>query len=181
MKRHLLTAALLYAQLLSAAALGNGNAAKSASCAALLPPEAKVKLESAHKGWSVLEYDQLYPHQQEIWSARCPGVAVGQFRGPGTIGYAVVVVRQAGDVKQAKLVLLEKQKTSYAIQLLREQGEVPSYPVVHKEPPGVYREFYDRESTVKVVNDVFVYEHLEATATLFYYKDGKYQELLISD
>ena len=181
MKRYLLTTVLLCSQLLSATASGNSVSAKATACVALLPAEAKAKLEAAYSGWNVLEHDQLYPHQHEIWGARCPGVAVGQFRGTGEVGYAVVIVRQTKDIKQAKLLLIEKQKTSYAIQLLREQNEVPSYPVVHKEPPGVYREFYDRESTTKVTNDVFVYEHLEATATLFYYKDGKYQELLISD
>lgn len=180
MKRYLFTAGLFCTQLLSAAP-GSGGAEKVMSCAALLPHEASAKLESAYKGWNVLEYDQLYPHQQEIWGARCPGVAVGQFKGPGEIGYAVVIVNQTKDAKQAKLLLVEKQKTGYTIQLLREQSEVPSYPVVHKEPPGVYREFYDRESTVRVANDAFVYEHLEATAMLFYYKDEKYQELLISD
>lgn len=181
MKRYLFTVALLCMQTLSAAASGNDGPTQPVSCAALLPAGAKTKLEAAYKGWSVLEHNQLYPHQQELWGPRCPGVAIGQFKGPGVTGYAVVIVRQIKDVKQAKLLLLEKHASDFAIQTLREQNEIPSYPVVHKEPPGVYREFYDRESTIKVTNDVFVYEHLEATATLFYYKDGRYRELLISD
>ena len=101
--------------------------------------------------------------------------------GTSEITHAVVVVRQIGPTKQAKLLLAEKRGSGFAIQVLREEGEVPSYPVVHQESPGVFHEFYDRENSVTVTNEVFVYEHLEATATLFYYKGGELRELLISD
>lgn len=181
MKRYLLAAGLLCLQLLTAVATANDGPPKAPFCESLLPPEVKAKVEAAYTGWRVLEHNQLYPHQQEIWGARCPGVAIGEFRGPGKVGYGVVIVRQVKEIKQAKLLLLEKLQTNYTMQQLREQNEVPSYPVIHKEPPGIYREFYDRQNTVKVLSDVLVYEHLEATATLFYFKDGKYQELLISD
>jgi len=165
----------------SAHVAGSDATAKPDRCAVLLPTEAKLKLEATYKGWTILEYDQLLAHQLELWGRRCPGVAVGQFRQPQGNDYAVVIVRQINGTKQAKLVLVRQSKSGYAIQVLREEKKVPSYPVVHKEPPGEYRYIYDRKITIKAVRDVFVYEHLEATATLFYYKDGNLRKLLISD
>lgn len=182
MKKGVRVAAFLFCVVLQlGCALGNGGQEELTTCAALLPVDAKAELATAYEDWVILEHDHLYPHQQEIWGPACPGLAAGEFDGSGEETYAVLIVRQVAQTKQAKLLLLEKTNATYTIRVLREEEEVPSYPVVHREPPGIYRYFYDRQNTIDALHDVFVYEHLEATATVFYYKDGEYQQLLISD
>jgi hypothetical protein len=98
----------------------SGASAGPATCAALLPMDVRSRLESTYRDWQVLEGGHLDLRQQAVWGSRCPGVAVGDFKGTGEITHAVVVVRQLGPTKQAKLLLAEKRGSGFAIQVLRE-------------------------------------------------------------
>ena len=162
-------------------ALGQSDPEETSRCADRLPIEAKRLLEMSYGDWSILEFDHLYPHQQELLDTTCPGVESGRFDGSDEYSYAVVVVRQIEQIKQAKLLLLERAEESYVIRVLREEDKVFIYPIVHRGPPGTYQYFYDPEIKVDTRYEVIVYEKLEATATVFYYQDDTYKQLLISD
>jgi hypothetical protein len=161
--------------------LAFGKVENSGACEAILPDQVRVKLKVEYPGWKILERHNLNTHQLEIWKTNCPGVASGNFKGHGVHNYAVVVIREHMANREARMLLILKNDSGYEIRKLREEKLIPSYPVVHSEPPGVYREFYDRQTTIHIQSDVFIYEHLEVTATLFYYRDGQIRDILISD
>lgn len=161
--------------------LALGEITGRVSCEVAFPNKVRTELENQFPGWEILEWHHLTTHQREVWKTGCPGIAIGNFTKQGARGYAVVLIREQARDKAAILVLVESNGSSYDMRTIREEKSPSSYPVVHTEPPGTYREFYDRQVTINTQLDGFVYEHLEATATLFYYKDGQLKELLISD
>ncbi len=171
--------------LLHVSAAAGGESDAPTRCAALLPPEAKSKVEHVFPGWQVVELSLLSPDEQEMWRSRrgsqCAGVAIGEFRGPGEKSYAVVIVRTTEGLKEGKLLVLEKGEGGYEIELLREERDLSRFPVVHTGPPVKYREFYDRQKTIIPEHEVIVFELMESTATVYYYKAGEYLQLLISD
>lgn len=151
------------------------------TCEVVLPDQIREQLKREYHGWTILDRDNLNAHQLEIWRSRCPGVASANFKGRGMRSYAVVMFRKQMGSNEAIMLLIQAKGSGYDIQKLREEKDIPSYPVIHSEPPGIYREFYDRQSTIQAEFEVFVYEYLEATATLFYYKGGQVRHILISD
>lgn len=154
---------------------------QSSACEVVLPDQIREQLKREYQGWTILNRDNLNAHQLEIWGNRCPGVASANFKGRDILSYAAVMIRGQMGRNEAIMLLIQDKGSGYDIQKLREEKDIPSYPVVHSEPPGKYREFYDRQSTIQAEFEVFVYEYLEATATLFYYKGGQVRHILISD
>jgi hypothetical protein len=155
------------------------------SCASLLPDEAKEEIIRTYKNWRILEQDDLVSDDQLLWNkyhmGECPGIVVGTFDNSGKKAYAVLMITQA-PIKKAKLLLIRKKYNGkYTITLFYSENNLPNFPVIHKGPPGLYYDFYNRKHSIEAKADVIIYEHIESKAIAFYYKNGKYQHLLISD
>lgn len=176
---------IVVASIATVAAACASQASRPPACAELLPVTAKNRLARTFPGWAVLELAQLRQDERELFLEKsdsgCPGVAVGEFRRSGETAYAVVIVRTVRELREARLVLLYLQDGGYRIELLREQADFASYPVVHKGSPGSYSAFYDKERRIEAKHETIVFEILEATATVFYWEAGEFRDLLISD
>lgn len=159
---------------------------KQQGCVTLLPQEAREKIVTSFRNWRTLELKDLVPDDQVLWKkyhqGECPGVAAGSFDNSGKTEYAVLIISRTQIKKQTKLLLLRKTYSGdYTPKILYEEEGVSNFPAIHKEPPGVYSDFYDRNSTIAAKTDVIIYEHIEASAIAFYYENGEFKQILISD
>jgi len=169
----------------------DGNACSAQSielyeCPSLLPKSAIEAIVESYKDWKILEKADLIPDDQMLWDkyrrGECPGVAVGNFDGGGNKKTFAVLIISHAPKKHAKLLLLKRNHFGkYKISLIYEENDVTNFPAIHRGLPGTHRDFYVKEKKVKVKTDVIIYEHIEASAIAFYYKHGKYEQLIISD
>jgi hypothetical protein len=156
------------------------------SCAELLPKEVKEIIVNKYKNWRILQKKDLVSDDQMLWDkyhrGECPGVTTGNFDSSSKTGYAILIISQAKTIKRTKLLLLIMGDSGkYTSQVLYVENDVSNFPVIHKEPPGKYSDFYDPKKTEEAKADVIVYEYIEASAVAFYYKNGQFRHLLISD
>ena len=165
----------------------------SKSCAFLLPKEISREIAIRFEGWRVLEKKDLGSDDQILWAKAwgegCPGVAVGNYDGSNEKGYAALIISQDSTKRQFKLLLLKKNSSgNYTIKTLIKSSGVGDYPVIYKGKPGTYTETgsfdYGKDNeadSVETKYDVIICEFIEKGALAFYYKDGKFHELVISD
>ena len=173
-------------------ALGDESSARK-SCASLLPKEALKEITLNFKNWRVLEKNDIDSLSQVLWDEtrgeECPGVAVGNYDGSNEKGYAALIIPQDSTKRKFKLLLLKKNSSrNYTIKTLIKSSGVGDYPVIYKGKPGTYTETgsfdYDKDNeadSVETKYDVIICEFIEKGALAFYYKDGKFHELVISD
>ena len=159
---------------------------KQQSCAELLPKEVKEIIEKKYKNWRILEKKDLVSDDQVLWDkyrrGECPGVIAGNFDNSGNTGYAVLIISQAKTMKRTQLLILTMRGSrNYDSQVLYVENNVSNFPAIHKEPPGQYTDFYEEKKTIEAKTDVIIYEHIESSALVFYYKNGKFRRLLVSD
>lgn len=175
---------LLLIMLNTGITLGQGS--ESNFCSHLLPKEAIILLNNKYVDWRILSYDDLHSDDKMLWNKKhdkeCPGIAIGKYRTATESDYAVLIIPKKNTTKEAKLLTLNKvvgEKLS--VKLLYEDKNITNYPVIYKSNPGQYYDFYDSKKSIVTKNDVIIYEHIEASAIVFYYIDGKYKQLLTSD
>jgi hypothetical protein len=156
------------------------------SCLNLLPKDAKALIDDKYINWRILSKQDLLSDDQILWDKKheneCPGIAIGKYRNDKVADYAVLIIPKKGETKKANLLMLAKDSSGkYTLVLLYGDKNVANYPVIYKVAPGQYYYFYDSKKSIMTKHDVVIYEHIEASAIAFYYKNGNYEQLLTSD
>jgi len=155
--------------------------AQPPECRSILPAVVEQQLQTSYKGWTVLTFDDLLQDDQELWrkahGSECPGVFAGHFVDNKNMDYAVLVIKNDAGEKEVKLLVI----SALNISELYTERHVSNYPVIHKGGPGKYGDVYNPSKSVTAETDVPIYEHIEASAIAFIYKNGKYHRILISD
>jgi len=140
---------------------------------------------SEYKGWRIVSLADLPQDDQKLWTTsrngQCPGVAIGNFTGGTNLSYVVALMRsqQSGGL-QEQLVTLTQDGELLKTNVVVAPTNVTSPFVVWKVPPGTYKGV-DQNKIVRIVNDSFVYEKMEAYARQYYYDNGRVRSIVTAN
>lgn len=153
---------------------------------ARIGPDVKALIHGrlAHGG-HVLSVVDLPDDDQKLWLARrkdlCPGLARGNFDGSGHESLVVAIVRPAQENgAYEELVFIRQLQGRYTMTRLTAPTHVVSPLVIWSVPPSSYHSPY-LDSTIVTTTDSFIYEKIEASSTLYFYKGGRFRTFLLSD
>ncbi len=162
--------------------------AKFAACTTLLPDAASLVLKQKYPGWRLLDIDDLESKDREIWhkthADECPSIAIGRYESKSKVQYAVLLIPEKKlTTLKTKLVMLRLTTDGKFIPqvLFDDTALLINYPVIYKASPGQYVDFYDPDKKIEVSSDTVIYDRIGASAVAFYYANGKYDKVLISD
>lgn len=96
--------------------------------------------------------------------------------GPKDRAFAIAVINTSNERMRERLVLIRNDRQPEILTDI--EGDAPS--VVWKTGPGVAREF-ETGKQVRIPNESFVFEKMEASATQYFVRSGKIETLLISN
>ena len=111
----------------------------------------------------------------------CPGIAMGHFERKSELSYAFSMKPRNPRQTGWRLVVISKTRQgAYRGGVLGQTDErVPPY-VIYAVPPEEYTDAFETES-VKLRLDGLQVEQMEAGAMLFYWKEGQYRSLILSE
>jgi hypothetical protein len=170
---------------LMAALLLMGSPSRAQGCADSLMRSIPAGIISGLPGWSVVTVRDLPNDDKKLWATahgdRCPGIAVGNFTGDRKPSYAVAFIRKApsGQLFEQLVLFAAYGPGRYRVVAVR-PTEVVSPFVVWVAPPGTYSGV-EQGGNIKIANDSFVYEKLEAFATQYYLDRGRLRSLVSSN
>ena len=148
-----------------------------------LPPYIRSYLEKESSQWKIIEVSDLAPDHKTFWLRdhphECPGFVVGAFTPSARKLYAVALISRTLNT-HAELLIFEKSAQKYNVKVLLSPFSAAPIPVIFKATPGTYE---DWESTRKVKTRFpgITFVFYESSATLFYWSNGKFRELQVSD
>jgi hypothetical protein len=143
-------------------------------------------LETKFAAWQVEKAEDMDAYDRELWLKahpdKCPGIAVGHFRSKERLSYAVLLIPRGQDESGYRLLTFAKETTGdFVTQLLEEVKQGSSgFPVIIAVPPGEYSD-PEEETRVRLNLDGILAERLEVGAILYYWKEGRFQELIVSE
>jgi hypothetical protein len=155
---------------------------------AAVPPEIRTELKNKFAGWRPKQLSDLDEDAQRFWRdglnrKNCPGIAIGHFESAEQNSFDFLLVPESETNKGYKIVVFSRgsNENPYASQLLDSaDGETYSGLVILKAKPGT---FSDVEGTKKIQTklDGVIVEWIGKGSILYYWSDGRYQQLTISD
>jgi hypothetical protein len=153
----------------------------------VLPSDAKLVIKQRFPNWRPKLLSDLKGYDQKLWlemrPKECPGIAVGHFERPDQIGYAVLLIPKSGHDANYKIIVLSKAADKYAVRVLDHSEGNPDSDgglIISKEPHGRYSEMGNTKSVRLKLDGVNV-EWLEKSSVLYYWSQGKYQNIQTSD
>ncbi|ESQ87690.1 hypothetical protein ABAC460_18630 [Asticcacaulis sp. AC460] len=139
-------------------------------------PKVKAYL-STLPGWHVITNADLYADDAALWKEHrgnaCPGLARVDLQGEGRTSYGLVILSK----DRMRMVVLVDAKSGFTEHILFD-GPL-DHMVVHTEAPGPAYEFETREK-IQIPNQSLVFEKLEVGAVLYYWRNGKLEEIIVS-
>lgn len=154
------------------------------SCENELPGQAQKVVAKKLKHWKVLMVADLPADDREIWeddyAERCPGITAGQFGPNQSQAYAVTLVRSMKGVLYQTLVLVAEKNQRYQVTTLSRPQKVARPSIVRKLPAGTYSSA-EGKMQIDAASDVIAYETIEAGTIIYYWNNGKYKNLIISE
>lgn len=152
----------------------------------LVEPVKKLLTLKYYQDWRPIALSDLPKPHQRLWRRSlnrfdCPGIAIGHFERKGELAYAFSL--KPRDPRQTgwRLIVISKNRQGvYQDRVLGQTDErVPPY-VIYVVPPDEYTDAFETES-VRLQLDGIQVEQMEAGAVLFYWKDGRYQSLIVAE
>lgn len=151
-----------------------------ASC---LPDRLDSQLKEAYPSWKVVELQDFESYDQELLREahldKCPGVAEGRFDGKH-FSYAVTLFDKSNGLRQMLIVLDPSQKKNTAdVHVISPPEPVSVLAIVSRRPPGDIESVDGKKLYLR--NDGINLEVLESGVNVYYFADGKYRSVLVSD
>lgn len=175
---------LLSGTLLRAQTADLHSADPRSSCENELPGQAQKVVAKKLKHWKVLTVADLPVDDREIWEddydEKCPGITAGQFGPNQSQAYAVTLVRFMSGGLYQTLVLVAEKNQRYQVTTLSRSQKVARPSIVRKLPGGTYSSA-EGEMQIDAASDVIAYETIEAGTIIYYWNNGKYKEMVISE
>jgi hypothetical protein len=151
-----------------------------------LPEEIRKLLAQKFPAWRTLQLSDLHPEKQQLWldgehRNECPGITVGHFEATTRLSYAVVLIPRDTDKITFKVVVVgDGKQRPFKLTMLEEPEYIVNYNVIYRVAPGKYSDVGQTQS-VQLSLDGLMMRQLDVGTTLFYWKDGHYRRLIISD
>lgn len=151
-------------------------------CDGLLPASVHTLLHKRYAGWKILMIPDLVQDDQNLWRRyhkdACPGFARLTSTTPGQ--YAVLLILILPKVRSAELVLVQKRRAKWESLVLHQETKVGNFPVVYRAASGNYRDLVSGKD-IHVTSNAAIYEHIEASALLFYEERNRYRHAVIAE
>jgi hypothetical protein len=156
-----------------------------------LPQQIQSKLEKNYPDWQPEKLENLYEDDRKFWIKAhpndCPGIAIGHFESKTEPSYALLLVSRP-DRKRPGFRILVFSHTGpsapYVAHLVSKWDVGTFYEgsdqVIATVPPGHYEEASGPRK-VLIDLDAIWYEVMEKGAILYYWKNGRFHELVTSD
>jgi hypothetical protein len=156
-----------------------------------IPEEVQTILQSSYHDWQPERVEHLYDDDRQFWIKAhpndCPGIAIGHFESNTQLSYALLLISKP-DRKRPGLRILVFSRAGatapYVSHLLSKWNIGLFYEgsdqVIATVPPGVYKEAIGPHKA-QIDLDGLWYETMEKGAMLYYWKGGRYHELVTSD
>lgn len=151
-----------------------------------LPPAALKLIAKRFPGMHIVGLKDLVSDDQVIWQHtrpnQCPGLARGKF-GPGITGYAVSLVKMLGNARYiAALALVFRWKRKeFKLHVLIPATEMSAHVMVVEVFHAGKYESAERDEVIHIQYDLIDYAALEAADIGFYWKDGKFRRILLTE
>lgn len=157
----------------------------------VLPKEIQVNLQRNYPDWQPERLEQLYEDDRKFWTEkygnRCPGIAIGHFESKTELSYALLLVSKP-DRKRDGLRFLVFSRTAgsaeCAVRVISKYDTGSFYEgsdhVIFAVPAGHYEEAVGPRKVTTDLDGIW-YEIMEKGAILYYWKSGRYRELVTSD
>jgi hypothetical protein len=157
----------------------------------ILPREIQTKLEKNYPDWQPEKLKNLYEDDRHFWTEAhpndCPGIAIGHFESKTEFSYALLLVSKPERKRPGLRILVFSRLGPSAEYILRvisryDTGDFyeGSDQVIATVPAGHYEEAQGPKR-VDVDLDGISYEVMEKGAILYYWRNGRYHELVTSD
>lgn len=125
---------------------------------------------------------------QQLWltpirDKECPGIAVGHFETADKLSYAILLVPKSSRGGGHKVVVVSKgaPKSAYTWKLLDQaEGQTYSGLVISTATPGKYSDLENNKS-IQLKLDGIQVEWMEKGAVLYFWSEGRYRKIVVSD
>jgi hypothetical protein len=150
-----------------------------------LPSEVHNLLLSRFPGFRVVVPKDLDSDESQEWKARkqngCPGYVHARF-GPSVAGYAISLIRKASPTETHQmLVFLKQEAHGYAVRVLSPSSKVEAHTLVVSL--GASGEYLPVEGgrSIRTHWPVVLYEAIDAGMEGYYFSDGSWHSILLSE
>jgi hypothetical protein len=160
----------------------------SSSCDVTLPAPVSELLKAKFAQWRPKQVLDMDADDQQLWlkgpnAKGCPGIAIGHFESADRLSYAILLVPQSSPNGGHKIVVFSKDaaKDVYAWRLL-DHAETQTYSglVISKAVPGKYSDLENNKSIQIKLDGIYV-EWMEKGAVLYFWSEGRYRKIVVSD
>jgi hypothetical protein len=156
-----------------------------------LPQEIQTKLAKDYPDWQPEKLENLYEDDRQFWTKAhpndCPGIAIGHFESKIEISYALLLISKPDRKRLGyRLVVFSRSGPSapYVPHLVSKWNIGLFYEgsdqVVETVPAGHYEEAIGPHK-VSIDLDGIGLEAIDKGAILYYWKNGRYHELITSE
>ena len=157
----------------------------------VLPKEIQTKLEKDYPDWQPERLEHLDSDNRKLWASAhpndCPGIAIGHFESKSELSYALLLVSKPDRRRQGFRVVAFTRggpPTTYIPHLVTKWSIGLYYynsdEVIATVPPGRYAEATGPKN-LQTDLDSILCETLEKGAAVYYWKNGRYHELITSE
>ena len=153
-----------------------------------LPASVRDLLKAKFSDWRPKQVSDMDADDQQVWltavhGKECPGIVVGRFESADELSYAVLLVPKSNPSGGHKVVVISKSapKSTYTWKLLdHAEGQTYSGLVISKAAPGKYSDLENNKS-IQLKLDGIQVEWMEKGAVLYFWSEGRYRKIVVSD
>lgn len=154
-------------------------------CDRALPAAARTVLQLRFPHDRIVDRSSLNTSELALWTRHhredCPGIAHGTFS-PAVNGYAVSLVRRTSPTNAIEtLAFLRRTPAGYNVMILSPPQQSSEHTsVVSIGPPGPWRN-WETGKTLTLRTPVILYEAIEAGVTGYYFANGTFHSIPLSE
>lgn len=157
----------------------------------VLPKEIQAKLQKDYPDWQPERIENLYEDDRQLWTNThphdCPGIAIGHFESKTDVSYALLLVSKPGQKRPGLRIVVFSRTgafSPYVSHLISKYDSGTFYEgsdqVIATASAGHYEEAMGPKK-IEIDLDGIWYEVMEKGAILYYWKNGRYHQLVTSD
>jgi len=159
--------------------------------ASALPQEIQTKLDRNYPDWQPEKLENLDEEDRKLWTNAhpndCPGIAIGHFESKNELSYALLLVSKPDRKRPGLRILVFSRPGPSApcvVHLIGKWDTGTFYEgsdqVIATVSAGHYEEAIGPKRIQTDLDGIW-YEVMEKDAILYYWKNGRYHELVTSD
>jgi hypothetical protein len=156
-----------------------------------LPQQIQSKLEKNYPDWQPEKLENLYDDDRKFWIKAhpndCPGIAIGHFESKTEPSYALLLVSRPDRKRPGFRILVFSHSgpsAPYVAHVVSKWDVGTFYEgsdqVIATVPPGHYEEASGPRKVLIDLDGIW-HEVMEKGAILYYWKNGRFHELVTSD